>query len=377
MPSPFPNLPLDKARPDAGRFIDAVMGRQRAGRPPLVEYLVDEAVRKPIVTDLLGRAWVDPAPGDRPRLEAYLDNFIAFWRALGYDFVRFEESLPFVETEVVGPDASQRTGERHWRDMRRGAITSWADFERYQWPSVTSESLAKYEYLATHLPEGMGLMACHAGGICEHLSAIFSYEGLCYGLHDDPELVEAVTDRLGSLMMDFYRQLVRLPNLIAVFPGDDMGFRSSTLLPPDTLRTLILPWHKRFAALAHDRGLPYFLHSCGNLTAILDDLIDDVGIDAKHSFENAILPVTEFQARFGDRVGALGGVDIDILARSSPEGVRAEVRRLVDVCGPRGRFAVGSGNSIPSYITVENYLAMVDEALSSGDIRTDPPRGAK
>ncbi len=35
----------------------------------------------------------------------------------------------------------------------------------------------------------------------------------------------------------------------------------------------------------------------------------------------------------------------------------------MDDCGPRGRYAVGSGNSIPSYIPVENYLAMVDEAL--------------
>jgi uroporphyrinogen decarboxylase len=368
MSSKYPHLPLDKASPDARLFIDTVMGRRRVDGPPLVEYLVDEAVRKPIVTGLLGRSWVDPAPGDGAGLEAYLDNFVAFWQALGYDFVRFEESLPFTETEVIGTDSSQLGGERHWRDMRRGAITSWADFERYPWPSVTPASLANYEYLATHLPEGMGLVACHAGGLYEHLSAIFSYEGLCYALHDDPELVAAAADRLGRIMMDFYRRLVELPNLIAVFPGDDMGFRSSTLLPPDTLRALILPWHKKFARLAHDRGLPYFLHSCGNLSAILDDLVDDVGIDAKHSFENAVLPVTEFQARYRDRVGALGGVDIDILARSSPEGVRAEVRRLIGICGPRGRFAVGSGNSIPSYIPVENYLAMVDEALRPTDV---------
>jgi uroporphyrinogen decarboxylase len=362
MTGPFPHLPLGRARPDAARFIDVVMGRRRTERPPLVEYLVDEAVRKPIMTGLLGRDWVDPSPGDRAGLEAYLDGFIAFWHGLGYDFVRYEESLPFAETELIGPDASQRTGERHWRDMRRGAIASWADFERYAWPTVTTQSLANYEYLATHLPDGMGLMACHAGGMFEHLAAIFSYEGLCYGLHDQPDLVAAVAGRLGGVMLDFYRQLVELPNLIAVFPGDDMGFRSSTLLPPDALRRIILPWHKRFAGLAHDRGMPYFLHSCGNLRAILDDLIDDVGIDAKHSFETAIMPAEEFQAVFGGRVGVLGGIDVDVLARSSPEGVRAEVRRLIAVCQPRGRFAVGSGNSIPSYVPVENYLAMIDEA---------------
>ncbi|HSA94634.1 MAG TPA: uroporphyrinogen decarboxylase family protein [Acidobacteriota bacterium] len=363
MAGPFPHLPLAKARPDARRFIDTVMGRARPGQPPLVEYLVDEALRQPITEEILGRPWVDPAPGDRAGLEASLSNFIAFWHSLGYDFVRFEESLTFVESELVGPDRSLRTGERHWRDMKRGAISTWADLESYPWPAVAPASFRNYEYLATHLPEGMGLMACHAGGMLEHLAAIFSYEGLCYALHDQPDLVAAAAARLGEIMLAFYRQLVELPNLIAVFPGDDMGFRSATLLPPAALRHLILPWHKRFAGLAHGRGIPYFLHSCGNLEAIMDDLIEDVGIDAKHSFENAIMPVEEFQTRYGGRVGVLGGIDVDRLARAAPDGVRAEVRRTIEVCQPRGRFAVGSGNSIPSYVPVENYLAMVDEAL--------------
>lgn len=364
MSAQFPHLPLDKARPDAKRFIDVVMGRARAERPPMVEYLIDDALREPITTQLLGRAWVDPIPGRRETIEAYLDNFIAFWRALGYDFVRYEESLPFVEQNIVGADPTRSDGFRQWRDLHHGTIATWADYERYPWPTVTAESLANYEYLATHLPEGMGLMVCHAGGIYEHLSAIFSYEGLCYALYDQPDLVQAVAQRLGELMFDVYRQLVELPGVIAIFPGDDMGFRSATLIPPDALRRYTLPWHRRYARLAHERGLPYFLHSCGNLAAIMPDLIDDIGIDAKHSFENAIMPIEEFQALYGDRIGVLGGVDVDILGRGSPELVRAHVRRIVAACHPRGRFCIGSGNSIPSYIPVENYLAMLDEALS-------------
>ncbi len=363
MTSRFPHLPLNKARPDVRRFIEVVMGRRRTERPPLVEYLIDDALRKPIITELLGREWVEPIPGDRRSEEAYLDNFIAFFPAMGYDFVRYEESLPFVETEVIGADQTRADGLRHWRDLHRGTIASWADYERYPWPVVTDQTLANYEYLSKHLPEGMGLLVCHAGGIYEHLSAIFSYEGLCYALYDQPDLVEAVAQRIGEAMWDVYRQLVELEGVVAIFPGDDMGFRSATLIPPEALRRYTLPWHKRYAKLAHDHGLPYFLHSCGNIIQIMDDLIDDVGIDAKHSFENAIMPIEQFQARYGERIGVLGGVDVDILARGSPEQVRAEVRRLIDVCHPRGRFAIGSGNSIPSYIPVENYLSMLDEAL--------------
>jgi uroporphyrinogen decarboxylase len=219
------------------------------------------------------------------------------------------------------------------------------------------------EYVHSHLPDGMGLISCHAGGLYEHLSAIFSYEGLALALYDAPDLVQAVADRVGELMEQYYRWLLQLNRLIAVFPGDDMGFRTGTLLAPDQLRKYTLPWHKRFARLAHEAGLPYFLHSCGNLAAIMDDLIDDVGIDGKHSYEDAILPITEAQARYGDRIAVLGGVDVDVLGRADPDAVRRYVRGIIDTCAPRGRFAIGSGNSIPSYIPVENYLTMIDEAI--------------
>ena len=129
-----------------------------------------------------------------------------------------------------------------------------------------------------------------------------------------------------------------------------MGFRTGPLISPALLRSLVLPWHKKFAALAHGRGLPYFLHSCGNLASIMPDLIDDVGIDGKHSYEDAILPAEEFQARWGSRIAVLGGVDINILSKGTEEDVRRRTRRLIETCGARGRYAVGSGNSIPSYI---------------------------
>ena len=116
--------------------------------------------------------------------------------------------------------------------------------------------------------------------------------------------------------------------------------------------------------MAHVKGLPYFLHSCGNLREIMEDLIEDVGIDGKHSFENAIIPAPDFQAAYGDRIAVLGGLDINILTRETPQNVRRETGRLMDVCGARGRYAVGSGNSVPSYIPVANYLAMVEEETS-------------
>lgn len=364
------NLPVQNPHPNGQYFIDFLMGRTRGGRVPLVEYLVDDMVMRPVITELLGRPWVvEPypiqSPADRELQKAALDNFIQFWYRMGYDFVRFERGMGFSGRSLAAADTAQDSHkDRNWSDEHHGMIANWDDFERYPWPKVENVDFFPYEYLSTHLPEGMGLMVNHAAGMLEHLTSLLSYEGLAFAVHDQPDLVQAISERVGNLMVQFYEHLLTLDNLIAVFPGDDMGFHSATLLAPAHLRNYVLPWHKRFAALAHAKGLPYFIHSCGNLTKIMDDLIDDVRIDGKHSYEDSIIPVEEFQARYGGRIAVLGGVDVHRLSTHTPEQIRQRVRFLIETCGGRGRYAVGSGNSIPSYIPAENYLAMVDEALN-------------
>ena len=356
-------VPLSDPQPDGERFIRVVMGEETTERPPMVEYIVDPVVMRPIVAELMGREWVTPG-ADRESQARYWDNFIAFWHRMGYDFVRFEMALGFPRPGLTGDDPTMAGGRRSWVDEHQGAITSEEDFETYAWPKMENVDFWPLEYITSHLPEGMGFITCHGAGIFEHFSQILSYEGLSLLLYDNPGLVEAVSSRIGELICDYYRHIADLPNLLCIFQGDDMGFKTGTMIGPDDLRRYALPWHKRLAAIAHEKGLPYFLHSCGNLETIMEDLIEDVGIDAKHSFEDAILPVAEFQARYGDRIGVLGGIDVDVLAGRPPGEVRAYVRGVIEACAPRGRYAVGSGNSIPSYVPVESYLTMLDEALA-------------
>jgi uroporphyrinogen decarboxylase len=358
------NLPLQHPHPDSNQFIDILLGRTPEKRVPLVEYLVDETVMAPIVTGLLGRQWVSYG-ADRASQKVYLDNFIDFWLRLGYDFVRYEQGLDLpVRKFMIADTASGATKDRAWTDEHQGAIATWEDFERYPWPKIEDFDFFPFEYIDSHLPDGLGYITSHGGGIFEHLSWIMSLEGLGLALHENPELVQAITDRLGGLMVKFYEHLLDLKNITAIFPGDDMGFRTSTLIAPVHLRKYTLPWQKRFAAMTHERGLPFFLHSCGNLSRIMEDLITDVGIDGKHSYEDAILPVEDFQVRYGDRIAILGGIDINILGGGTPDQVRQRTRFLIQTCGDRGRYAIGSGNSIPSYIPVDNYLAMLDETFA-------------
>ena len=372
-------VPIARPRPDIERFLAAMAGAIVPERPPLVEYLIDNTVMRPILEDMLGRVWVDTSDKTEymggqmdfskenlAKIDAWLDNQIAFWYHMGYDFIRAEVSLPLPAVSLVTKDTAQGHEDlnRAWQGLHEGLIRTWDDFERYPWPEVTDANFYIHRYICSHLPEGMGFITCHAGGVYEHTSRLLGYETLCLMIYENPELLRAVVDRLGELIFKYNSHLLELDGLSAIFQGEDFGFKTQTLLSPEHLKEYFLPWHKTYAETIHATARPYYLHSCGNVAAVMDALIEDVKIDGKHSFEDGIMPVTEAKRLYGDRICLLGGVDVDKLTRLAPDALRTYVRGIIERCAPGGRFAIGAGNSIPSFIPVENYLTMLDEALS-------------
>lgn len=92
----------------------------------------------------------------------------------------------------------------------------------------------------------------------------------------------------------------------------------------------------------------------------MDILINDVGVDAIHSFEDASYPVIKTKEEWGNKTGIIGGVDIDKLVRLDEISLRKYIKDILDICTQNGRYVCGSGNSICNYIPVEDYLIMLD-----------------
>jgi len=366
-------VPLKNPKPDIEKFRNIILRKKVVNnRVHFCELHIDKETIKEVTEKYLNCKWVEPEK-DIPRTrEEYLKNYIECWYRLGYDFIRFttdfrfEAGLCFKTKGREADDTAQvYKPTRKWTEEGKGIISSWEDFEKYPWPKVEDMDLWSYEFASKNLPEGMGIFGCLSGGILETaLNDLFGYETLSYLLYDDPELVKAVFDRIGNLVYKAYERLIGLKNLTGFFQGDDMGFKTATLVSPETLRKYVLPWHKKLAQLSHSHGLLYILHSCGNLENIMEDLISDVNIDAKHSFEDAIMPVTEVKKKYGDRIAILGGVDLDKLCRFEEKELRSYVRNILDTCMPGGGYALGTGNSVANYIPVNNYLTMLDEGIN-------------
>ncbi len=347
---------LPNPEPDVER-LKTVLRRGKPDRVPLIELMIADEV----LSTLAGRSLVPlPEKPDRSQLHAWAADRVEMWRRLGYDYYRVRAEIPFTVNRLPAADTAPSIGgQRHWVDEHQGMIQTWEDLERYPWPKRSEIDFGPSEAAIACVSEEMGVIG-FSGGVLEWASTLTGMETFSILLYDDPKLVREVVDRVGQIIYDAFEVFCQMDPVFAIWLGDDMGFKTATLLSPEHLREFILPWHKRYAELAHRTGRFFLLHSCGHTEAIMPDLIDDVKIDAKHSFEDAIIPVSEFKKRWGNRVAVLGGLDVDRVARSTPDGVRAYTREILETCAADGGYACGTGNSVPNYVPAANYLAMVE-----------------
>ncbi len=286
-------------------------------------------------------------------------------RFLGYDYVRCgleDMDMPLKRTSVQDTALLQRMGGREYMEEHKGPITNWEEFEAYPWPDPEAASTRSLEWYETNLPEDMCIIG--SGGFAhfaEYLTWLMGYETLCFSLYDQRDLVAAISQRLIEIYRVVIRRLLEFDRVKLIWGSDDMGFRTGTLISPNDLRELVLPGHRLMAHKSHEAGRPYLLHSCGDLSTIMEDLIEDVGIDAKHSFEDTIESVVSAKEQYGDRIALLGGIDVDFLCRATEGQIRQRVRDTLERCLPGGGYCLGTGNSVANYIPLDHYLAMLDE----------------
>lgn len=333
-----------KAQPDFNNLL-AVLQRQRPDRPTMFEFFLNDS----LYSELAGED-IFKQPDDTAKLRVVIKAY----RNAGYDFATvpswFTDTMQFPKPELA---------QKSTRSINAGqAVTDQASFEAYPWPDPANGRYEIYDELESSLPDGLKLIACGPGGVLENVIDLVGYERLCFMTLEDPELTRVIFEAVGSRLVGYYDICADFDSIGALIVNDDWGFKSQTMLPPESMRDYVFPWHKKIVEVIHAHQKPAILHSCGNVNAVMDDIIHDMKFDAKHSFEDGILPVEEVYTRWGADIAILGGIDLDFLARKSPAAVKQRAEALLQQTRCEG-YALGSGNSIPAFIPTENYYAMI------------------
>jgi uroporphyrinogen decarboxylase len=151
----------------------------------------------------------------------------------------------------------------------------------------------------------------------------------------------------------------------ALWFSDDIAYSSGLMINPKLLRNYFFPLLKHIGQRASEKNLPLIYHSDGVLWDVMDDIIDS-GVKALHPIEPKSMDMKEVKDKVGDQLCLCGGIEVDLLARGSTQEVIELVKKWLTEVGVYGGYCAGSSNSVPEYVNVKNYLAMVQTVLQYG-----------
>ena len=338
-------IPEREDKPDFNNLLLALQ-REVPERPTLFEFYFNERLYSRLV------------PGPTPTNQAALHRrTIKTFHRLGYDFATI--LLPgFQFTE---PDLRET---KETFSLNEGAvIRNQKEFDSFEWPDPEEADYDLLNQLSKDLPQGMKLIPYSPDGVLENVVRLMGFDVLCYKLFDDPQLVEDVFEQVGSRLVRYYEKVIPYECVGAGLSNDDWGFNTNTLISTDTLRRLVFPWYKQIVENFHAAGKPVILHSCGYFENIIEDIIEDIRFDGRHSYEDDIMPVEKAYEEYHDRIAIMGGIDVNFICRSTPQEVYDRSKSMLERSAERGGFALGTGNSVPEYIPDENFFALVRAAL--------------
>ena len=184
-------------------------------------------------------------------------------------------------------------------------------------------------------------------------------ENLLVDFMENPSFVH----ELFELITEFGLQII---DALEPFPidgirfSDDWGGQLGMLMSPKAWRSFIRPYLGRLYSRAHERGYDVFIHSCGNVSAVFDDLIE-IGVDVFNPVQPETMDVEEVVGSYAGRLAFYGGLSIQhTLPFGTPEEVRQEVRSRLRLARKCGGYIVSPAHDMPPDIPVENIDAMLD-----------------
>jgi uroporphyrinogen decarboxylase len=175
---------------------------------------------------------------------------------------------------------------------------------------------------------------------------------------DHPAFVHELLDAIAEYNIAQVREALKY-DIDAVYFGDDWGQQRGLQMGPRLWRKFIYPVLKRMYGVVRDSGKYVFIHSCGDVDELFDDLID-IGLNCFNPFQPEVMNVPALYKRYRGRLVFHGGLSTQkTLPFGSLEDVRAETRRLLEM-GREGGYIFAPAHDVEGDVPLENMLAFIE-----------------
>ena len=281
-----------------------------------------------------------------------LDEAKALSENLGLDNIFYLLRQPVYAKSHTGKDGRQFSGN--------GLIKTEADFELIDLPDPhKDEFYAEAEKFGKNKGD-FALFFLSRMGLAPAMLSM-GIQNFSLALYDNPGLVEKLLDIYFDWMVVVAERISQL-DFDVFATADDCAFKTGLMFSPQIFQDMIVPRYRR---VLEKVTLPWVFHSDGNITEVLDMLID-LGVAGVHPFENTAVDIRTIKRDFGHRICLLGNIDLNILGMGTPEETTGEVHGLIRDLAQGGGYILTSGNSLAEFLKPECVFAMSEAVRKYG-----------
>jgi len=199
------------------------------------------------------------------------------------------------------------------------------------------------------------------GEMFERAHFLRGMDNLMVDMVEEPQFVHGLLDVLLEFCLEMTDVLAPFP-LDAIMISDDYGQQSGPLFSPRHFREFIKPRLKKLFARIRSHGQRAALHSCGDVTAFLPDLVE-AGLEILHPVQAEAMDVHAVKREFGRDLCLFGGINTQRLLRhGTPGEIRDTVRRERDLLARGGGYILAPNLDLTHDFPLENALAFVETA---------------
>ena len=314
------------------------------GMPPGAEY------EDYFGTDKVGKIAVDNSPGYPERVIEESDRYIISstkWGGIVREFKNLDSTPDFLEFAVTGPEK--------WEEAKKNVTASP---DRVPW-----------DFLKKNYPlwrgEGRWLIGYTFFGLENIASYFVGTERLLVSLLDEPEWAYDMSSHLLDVnlkLLDMVWDAGYHFDMLNVL--NDMGYKNTQFFSLGIYKKLVAPLMEKAVGWAHGKGIRIRLHSCGNITPFIPEIVGG-GFDLLHPMEvKAGMDPEKIKREHGDEIALHGGMNA--MLWSNLDLVRADMEHMLPILKRGGGYIFAADHSIPNDVSFENMKEIIRLAKELG-----------
>jgi uroporphyrinogen decarboxylase len=243
-----------------------------------------------------------------------------------------------------------------------GCVLPEPTMSGYELPDPTAERffadipdrIAKHSDCFRVFPIGFSLF--------ERAWTLRGMENLMMDFLENPDFVHTLLTACADYNIAQVQKAV-IYDIDGVYFGDDWGQQHGLIMGPKLWKEFIYPQLKRMYSAVNAAGKKIFIHSCGDVDELFDDLVE-IGLDCFNPFQPEVMDVDALMKKYHGRLAFHGGLSTQkTLPYGSVEDVRRECRHLMNN-GRNGGYIFSAAHAIEGDVPLENLLAVIEEAKS-------------